>query len=76
MSCVSCAVGSAAQCYFEAYVRRYVFHQASMHDSFFLPPRYEWSRSAPCENDTTYLHKVIQVGLERSSLVVSRLFPT
>jgi hypothetical protein len=39
-----------------------------MHDSFFLPPRYEWSRSAPCENDTTYLHKVIQVGLERSSL--------
>jgi len=50
----------AAQCYFEAYVRRYVFHQASMYDSFFLPPRYEWSRSAPCENDTTYLHKVIQ----------------
>jgi hypothetical protein len=62
---VSC--DSAAQCYYEAYVRRYVFHQAAMYDSYFLPPKAEWSRSAPCENDTTYLHKVIQVRSLSSS---------
>jgi hypothetical protein len=51
-------------------VRRYVFHAAAMYDTGFLPPRYEWHRAAPCENDTTYLHKVIQVLISVSSCII------
>lgn len=31
-----------------------------MPNTRFLPPKNLWSDAAPCENDTTYLHKVIQ----------------
>ncbi len=51
---------SASQCYFEAYVRKHVFEAADMHDTSYLPKQSDWSRCAPCENDTTYLHRVIQ----------------
>ncbi len=61
MPCLSPTSYSASQCYFEAYVRKYVFEAADMHDTSYLPKQSDWSRCAPCENDTTYLHRVIQV---------------
>jgi len=48
------------QCYFEAYLRKYVFETLHLQDTSFLPPEVNWPRAAPCENDTVYLHKVIQ----------------
>lgn len=48
------------QCYFEAYVRKYVFEKLDMTSSGFLPARSEWDQCAPTENDTSYLNRVIQ----------------
>jgi CubicO group peptidase (beta-lactamase class C family) len=48
------------QCYFEAYVRKYVFEKLNMKDTMFLPFYSTWKTCAPCENDTYYLHRVIQ----------------
>jgi len=50
----------ALQCYFEAYVRKHVFDKLKLKDTSYLPPRSEWQFAAPTENDTTYLHRVIQ----------------
>jgi len=49
-----------SQCYFEAYVRKYVFSALSMTSTGYLPPSSVWANAAPCENDTDYLHETIQ----------------
>lgn len=49
-----------SQCYFEAYVRKYVFGALNMTSTSYLPPSSVWPNAAPCENDTSYLHRVIQ----------------
>jgi len=51
---------STDQCYFEAYLRKYVFEPLHMRSTSFLPPKSVWPDAAPCENDTSYLHRVIQ----------------
>lgn len=40
------------QCYYEAFVRRYVIQRARMETSMFLPPPSLWGRCAPTWNDT------------------------
>eukprot|EP01114_Cavostelium_apophysatum_P016776 TRINITY_DN4839_c0_g1_i2.p1 TRINITY_DN4839_c0_g1~~TRINITY_DN4839_c0_g1_i2.p1 ORF type:complete len:435 (+),score=45.18 TRINITY_DN4839_c0_g1_i2:65-1369(+) len=50
----------AFQCYFEAYVRIYVFEELQMLNTGFLPAEDRWQDCAPAENDTTYRHEVIQ----------------
>ncbi|KNC49372.1 beta-lactamase [Thecamonas trahens ATCC 50062] len=50
----------ALQCYYEAYVAKHVFGYLGMSNSGFLPRLAEWPLAAPTENDTTYLHRVIQ----------------
>jgi hypothetical protein len=49
------------QCYFEAYVRKFVWSALEMTDTGFLPPQSVWGKAAPTFNDTTWRHKVIQV---------------
>jgi len=49
-----------AQCYFEAYVRKYVVQALKLTDSGFLIPREKYVRTAPCTNDTYYRHRVDQ----------------
>jgi len=60
----SCAVDpsspAVSQCYFEAYVRIYVAGAFSMKNTGFLPPVDNYPLCAPTENDTYYLHRVIQ----------------
>eukprot|EP01113_Clastostelium_recurvatum_P005287 TRINITY_DN1235_c0_g1_i2.p2 TRINITY_DN1235_c0_g1~~TRINITY_DN1235_c0_g1_i2.p2 ORF type:complete len:460 (-),score=136.61 TRINITY_DN1235_c0_g1_i2:1415-2794(-) len=48
------------QCYYEAYVRRYVVEPLHLEKTGFLPPQSVWNQCAPTENDTTYLNRVIQ----------------
>lgn len=50
----------AYQCYYEAYVRTAVFETLGMTNSGFLPAHADWKGAAPTEDDTTYLHRVIQ----------------
>lgn len=52
--------GPNDQCYFEAYVRKYVFGGLGLNSTRFLPPRSVWPLAAPCENDTDYRHIVSQ----------------
>ena len=49
-----------SMCYYEAYVRKYVFSSLQMTSSGFLPDQDLWKYAAPTENDTTYLNRVIQ----------------
>lgn len=52
-----------SQCYFEAYIRKYVFEEINMLNSSFLPAPHTWGYSAPCENDTitkTYQNILLQ----------------
>lgn len=51
---------SIEQCYYEAYVRKFVIGQAGLKHSTFLPHVSVWPDCAPTENDTTYLQRVIQ----------------
>ena len=39
-------------CYFEAYVRKWVFEPLGMKQTGFLPEKSDWPQCAPCENDT------------------------
>eukprot|EP00013_Stygamoeba_regulata_P025878 CAMPEP_0177646792 /NCGR_PEP_ID=MMETSP0447-20121125/9955_1 /TAXON_ID=0 /ORGANISM="Stygamoeba regulata, Strain BSH-02190019" /LENGTH=451 /DNA_ID=CAMNT_0019149333 /DNA_START=55 /DNA_END=1410 /DNA_ORIENTATION=+ len=57
-----CANGGPedTQCYFEAFCRLHVFAPLQMSNTSFLPPQSVWDQCAPCENDTVYLHRVIQ----------------
>jgi len=48
------------QCYFEAYVRKFVFHELNMMDTQFLPPIGRMQRCTPTRNDTHYRHMVTQ----------------
>jgi len=48
------------QCYFEAYVRKFVVEPLKMESSMFLPPAIVAPYCAPTENDTTWRHKVMQ----------------
>jgi len=51
---------SIYQCYYEAYVRIYILEPLKMKQTGFLQLQSDWSSCAPCENDTYYLHRVIQ----------------
>jgi len=48
------------QCYFEAYVRKYIVQALNLPDSGFLIPKEKYVRTAPCTNDTYYRHRVDQ----------------
>ena len=50
-----------SQCYYEAFVRRYVFEYLDMKHMQFLPPKDVWGECAPTWNDTVYRHEVMQV---------------
>jgi len=54
----------ADQCYYEAYVRKYVIEPLGVNDTQFLPHQSLWSRCAPTLNDTTYRHSVVQGMVE------------
>ncbi|KAN0003386.1 hypothetical protein ACTFIZ_009535 [Dictyostelium cf. discoideum] len=49
-----------AQCYYEAYVRHYVFDALNLNVTNYLPPQYLAPQCAPTENDTVYMHTTIQ----------------
>jgi len=49
-----------SQCYFEAYVRKYVFQFLKLDFTGYLVPQIYWQLCAPTENDTSYMHQVIQ----------------
>eukprot|EP01100_Stratorugosa_tubuloviscum_P009056 TRINITY_DN3795_c0_g1_i1.p1 TRINITY_DN3795_c0_g1~~TRINITY_DN3795_c0_g1_i1.p1 ORF type:complete len:441 (+),score=154.82 TRINITY_DN3795_c0_g1_i1:69-1391(+) len=57
-----CPIGVRGQelCYFEAYVRKYVFEALGMQHTQYLPDISLWSKAAPTTNDTTYRHKTTQ----------------
>lgn len=61
--CYDASLGTSGpndQCFFEAYVRMYVWGALNLTNTQFLPPRALWPLAAPCENDTTYRHIVSQ----------------
>ena len=47
-------ISSIDQCYYEAFVRKFVLQSLALPDRFigFLPPRQEWAETAPTWNDT------------------------
>lgn len=49
-----CYQGTQASdmCYFEAYLRKFVFEALGMDNTGFLPHHIQWPNCAPCENDT------------------------
>jgi len=57
-----CPIGKPGeeQCYYEAYVRKYVLDPAGMTHSGFIPSKVVWGIIAPAWNDTTYRHRVVQ----------------
>jgi len=72
-ACAHSAVGSAFRsltpatstglqltCYFEAYVRKYVFEAVGMNVTGYLPPKSRWANAAPTWDDTYYRHRTIQ----------------
>ncbi|EGG21761.1 Hypothetical protein yfeW precursor [Cavenderia fasciculata] len=48
------------QCFYEAYVRRFVFGNLGLKFTNYLQPAYLWDSCAPTENDTSYMHTTIQ----------------
>ncbi|KYQ94397.1 Hypothetical protein DLAC_04695 [Tieghemostelium lacteum] len=48
------------QCYYEAYVRNYVFAPLELPNTGYLPPLSNAQFAAPTENDTVYMHTTIQ----------------
>ncbi|GAM27997.1 hypothetical protein SAMD00019534_111730, partial [Acytostelium subglobosum LB1] len=48
------------QCYYEAYVRKYVFDPVGTKFTGYLQPNFLFPFSAPTENDTVYMHTTIQ----------------
>eukprot|EP01132_Coremiostelium_polycephalum_P007816 gene7816-9619_t len=48
------------QCYYEAYVRKYVFSALSLENTGYLPPAESAPICAPTVNDTVYMHTTIQ----------------
>lgn len=49
------------QCYYEAFVRKYILDYLGLKYMQFLPPSDLWKDSAPTWNDTEYRHEVMQV---------------
>jgi len=41
-------------------VRKYVFSVYHMPETQYLLPNWKWNQAAPCTNDTSYTHKVLQ----------------
>jgi len=54
----------AVQCYFEAYVRKYIFEALNLSNTTFLPPDSWWPNCAPTNNDTGYRNVVLQGQVE------------
>jgi CubicO group peptidase (beta-lactamase class C family) len=52
--------GARKQCYFEAYIRKYVFDVVGMSNSGFRIPETAWSNCAPTVNDTVFQHDTYQ----------------
>jgi CubicO group peptidase (beta-lactamase class C family) len=52
--------GGKRQCYFEAYIRKYIFDVVGMSNSGFRIDEALWPRCAPTVNDTSYLHNTYQ----------------
>ena len=52
--------GGWEQCYYDAFVRRYIFDALKLRDTMFNPPEELWYRVAPTENDTWYRHRIVQ----------------
>jgi CubicO group peptidase (beta-lactamase class C family) len=48
------------QCYYEAFVRRYVFAELGLTSTMYVPPFQAWWNIAPTENDTWYRGRVVQ----------------
>lgn len=48
------------QCYYDAFVRRYIFDALKLKNTMFNPPEEIWYRVAPTENDTWYRHRIVQ----------------
>lgn len=48
------------QCYYDAFVRKYIFGALKLENTMFNPPESEWYRVAPTENDTWYRHRIVQ----------------
>jgi len=49
-----------AQCYYEAFVKKYILIPKSMTQSSFLPDKSEWNDIAPTWDDDVFRHRVIQ----------------
>ena len=41
-------------------MRKYVFSVYHMPETQYLLPNWKWNQAAPCTNDTSYTHKVLQ----------------
>jgi len=52
--------GARKQCYFEAYIRKYVFDVVGMSNSGFRIEQNAWSNCAPTVNDTVFQHDTYQ----------------
>ena len=53
------------QCYYEAFIRRYILEYLGLKQMRFLPPESTtWADIAPTWNDTVYRHQVMQVNSE------------
>eukprot|EP01105_Mastigella_eilhardi_P014257 TRINITY_DN3251_c0_g1_i1.p1 TRINITY_DN3251_c0_g1~~TRINITY_DN3251_c0_g1_i1.p1 ORF type:complete len:258 (-),score=58.73 TRINITY_DN3251_c0_g1_i1:20-793(-) len=63
---LGCPVGEQL-CYYEAYVRRYVFEAMGMPSSRFFVDEDQRSSCAPTLNDTSYRHTVVQGLVEDSN---------
>lgn len=58
----ACPIGSPGegQCYYYAYINKYVLKEAKTVHSAFLPSQSVWYRIPPTWNDTVYRHEIIQ----------------
>eukprot|EP01121_Diplochlamys_sp_Union-15-3_P012770 TRINITY_DN3873_c0_g1_i1.p1 TRINITY_DN3873_c0_g1~~TRINITY_DN3873_c0_g1_i1.p1 ORF type:complete len:481 (-),score=72.54 TRINITY_DN3873_c0_g1_i1:39-1406(-) len=48
------------QCYYLAYVKKFIMNPLQMSSSYFNPPISVWDQIAPTWNDTDYRHRVLQ----------------
>ncbi|EGD82667.1 hypothetical protein PTSG_03327 [Salpingoeca rosetta] len=67
VSSISDTAHPVDQCYYEAYVRKFVIERLNLDHTGFLPPKNEWGNCVPTWNDTTpdapgpgYRNRVIQ----------------
>jgi hypothetical protein len=55
------SVAATYQCYFEAFVRKFVIQPLHLTRTGFLPPQSVWGECAPAENNTLFSGRPIQV---------------